>query len=294
MVAEKDPDLAVGPESKNISLPQSGKKPNRSRGLFGFLSHRKMNRVAIIVAIVLVLTGLAVGIWLAVRSPATVPLPPVVQAKPPLLVHPNGVGGAFKTLQAAVDKANSNDRIILKSHIRESVSVNRADLTGLIIEGEKDLSITWGPPPAFPAETTLPKLLTLGGCAGCKVANIKFDGGGMGTEVLINIYGVCPGLTLENLKLVSYKSAGVLVTNAEGSKEQPILFTGLEFVNYPVSPLARAIGFDILASIRTPAKNQYFKLSNLDFQGTGLRVVNQKGKPLEDLDFPKGLTVEQR
>lgn len=272
--------------SASLSRVRRGvKKPSPKR--------RTIIWVTVIVATVLVLAGLGVGIWLALNSPPPPPPPPVIQVKAPLLVHSNGDGGAYKTLQAAIDKAVSNDRIILKSHIRESVTVNRADLTGLSIEGEKDLNITWGPPPMFPAGMTLPKLLTLGGCAGCKVANIKFDGGGSGTEVLINIYGICPGLTLENLKLIDYKSAGVLVTNAEGSKEQPILFLGLELKNHPGSPLARAIGFEILPTIQKPAKNQYFKLSNLDFQGTGLRVVNQKGKPLEDIDL-KGLDVEQK
>src|SRR5207302_615474 len=109
----------------------------------------------------------------------------------------------------------------------------------------KDLSIKWSPPSQFPPNTPLPKLLTIINCRGCKVQNLELTGGSKGVAVLVNIFGHCPGVTLQDLKLTDYTSAGVLITNAEGSKEHPILLSGLDFTNQLGSPGARAIGFEV-------------------------------------------------
>jgi len=232
-----------------------------------------------------------VGNWLARWANSSSSAPPVVRAKPPLYVDPQGgEAGTFKTLQEAINKAVANDHIVIKHHIAENVEIiDRPNLVGLVIEGNKELdNITWTP--RLVAGKPMNKLLTLGNCPDCKIRNLHFDG--RGAEVLIGIFGKCPGLTLESLRLDNFTQAGVQITNAEGADGKPITLSGLEFGRL-TNPAARAISFTINPTVK-PEDNRWFKITGCAFEGDTNRVVYQKGKPVKDAEWQKGVPPEEK
>jgi hypothetical protein len=174
-----------------------------------------------------------------------------------------------------VDKADVGDRIILRSHIFEAVSLSKKN--DLIIEGEAGRNVTWKPPkPGFKG-VKVPTLLKITNTAGTTIRGITMDGsaaaGQAGAAAIIQLWGECPGLVLENLKLSNYSKYGLLIFNCTGSADHPITFTNLVFRPLTGQPNAPGISFEVNPSL--PGKeNRWFCVRDCTFE-SGPKIVEK-------------------
>jgi len=230
--------------------------------------------------ITLVLAGIIICLNLPDRSNKFGPLPPP-PIKPPLVVNPaGGEAGVFTKLQDAVDRAQPSDRILVKGHILEYVQLR--EKKGLTIETVPDIATQWKPPvKGYPQGTTVRKLLDIDSCEDCTIKGFTMDGADI--EVLVNIWGKCPGLTLTDMTLQNYKQCGILINNCEGSSDQPVRLQTLTFTSKQGPPEAAAdISFKINPALNLKV-NRFITIENCNFSKIHPWVINQKGTALQDV-----------
>jgi eukaryotic-like serine/threonine-protein kinase len=200
---------------------------------------------------VLVAVGALAGlIWLAVHLLGAAPPPNTGGTTVPFTVGgPNDL-----TIEDVLRRARPDDRIILQGDIKASgVVVKWPNLT---IESAPGTNYTWRP--ADKADPKTP-LLDLEGVEGVVVRGVHFEGGGR-TETLIQLRGMCPGLTLQDLELTTFSSCGIRVTNAEGTKDKPIVFNRLKISHRDLGQYGIIFDQDPLVSFKRP--NQWFNITD--------------------------------
>jgi serine/threonine protein kinase len=183
---------------------------------------------------------------------------------------PIRVGPGHKTsLRQALASASSGDRIILTSDIVEAdllLDGKDGKLKNLTIEGEAGKTVVW----RFPArKDKLAKMMVAGYVEGLVLKNLTISGEGRG-EILIALYGKCPGTRLENIELKGYQKCGVYVMNCEGSAEQKVQFAQLRFDS---PPGGAGVRFDLLPRLLVLVdKNRFFAFQGCTFKGGASKV----------------------
>jgi hypothetical protein len=207
------------------------------------------------------------------------------------------VPGAYLYLQKAVDNAGTQDRILVKSHIAETVYIK--DKNKLVIETERE--ITWQPPKASPsANPTAPSvLLTIENCSDVIIRGFTMDGGEkLGVTKCINIWGKCPGVVVEKMQLKNFLHSGVLINNCEGTSAKPVSLSNIQFTPRAGQPDAVGIFFDLMPKLRNnPTTNRWITIKDIDFPGTiagqANWIVKKKDVPIEEIKT-NPLKVEER
>ncbi len=253
----------------------------------------------IIGAISAVLLLLAVGVAVLLNlRPANKPNqdPTPQNVRKPIEVHPTGLGGACKTLQEAITRANPQDRIVVKHHIIESVELRRKQ--NLTIEAEG--SVTWKPPAGKPLpggkKDKVSRLLAIDNCTDLTIRGFTMDGEGPDGSVdnCIVIWGACPGVALEHLQLKSFTRSGVLIHNCEGTTEKPVILEDLicfPRVGEPKAPAPVGIFFDVLPTLPAFKINRCFLIREVTMLPQAmLKVARQKGSPKVDELKAPGIT----
>jgi hypothetical protein len=223
-------------------------------------------------------------IYKVASAPAQVNTP----AREPIRVDP----AKGQTLRHALQRARPGDRILLLGDIREAnVAVRTRDIT---IEADKP--IVWRCPERVAADS---KLLLLGNAANFTLRNITLDGDNK-ASTLINIYGHCSGALFKNLTFQGQQKYGLLITNAEGSSESPIVLSGLRFVTNKPDQIALAFGW-VQSISKLPTgipRSRYFNVQDCTFKGPGdkvrvLKATDSQGKPVprDRVVDPKTLTL---
>ena len=187
---------------------------------------------------------LALGIALALSykfTPSDNPVPPPPVGRV-LEVHNQGGPGIYRNLQAAVNAAGPNDRIVVNVHLTEIVHIK--DKHSLTIEAAR--TVTWSPPPFIPkGPPQQDPLLTIQDCSDVAIRGFTLDGDPKGVRDCVHVWGKCPGVTLEKLQLKNFNRCGVLIANCEGSAENPVKLSELKFTPKTNVPPPIGILFDL-------------------------------------------------
>jgi serine/threonine protein kinase len=200
-----------------------------------------------LLAIALVIAGL---IWIVAHLLAA----PVTTTMVGGTNSPFYVGGPNDPpINDVLAKARDNCRIVLQGNIQASgVSVKWPNLT---IESAPGHTFTWKCSPL--ADPKAP-LLDVDGVEGLAVRNIKFDGNNQ-VETLIQLRGKCPNVTLQNLELHHFKTAGVTVTSCTGTPDRRVVFSHLDATLHSADQAAILF---TLTSGDPIQRNQWFRIED--------------------------------
>jgi hypothetical protein len=228
-----------------------------------------------------VLTGIIRGLL------AGKPAAPVATTREPVTLFVNRSGGAFTRFDDALRQARTGDRIVIQDlAVDERVRLSVSNCPrGLTIEGEEGKAVVWRAP-AGALDTD--SLLTVDGVADLHFRNLTLDGGDR-QQKLVLLTGRCPGLTLDNLELRSFKVCGVLVMNCDGDADKPVTLSQLRLT--ATQPAESALQFNTLASIKAIPANRSIRVRDCRCQGPVQQPVQNKGAPLVDVTFDKVVAV---
>jgi hypothetical protein len=207
-----------------------------------------------------ILAAVVVPSFLTRRRPA--PAAPARAPRAPLLVSRNQAG-AYHSLQEALTRAQRGDVVeILDDVIEENVVVStHKGKTDVTLRAHPGKAVVWRCPKGGEGRP----LLLLSEAPGFRVEGrgITLDGNGAMPK-LVELYGRCPGLVVEGLRLEGFTKAAVQVVNCAGTKDGPVRLRDLKVAGKPNDPAAAAIYFQASAGnfIRS---NAYIHIGRCDF-----------------------------
>jgi hypothetical protein len=190
-----------------------------------------------------------------------------------------------QTLGKALEGAREGDRIVLQGDITEA-DLSVRNVKNLTIEAEPGKRVQWRFPPTAVPEA---KLLLLESTENFLLKGITLSGEDR-AQLLINLFGHCPGARFENLELMGYRKYGLLITNCQGTSDRRVSVSQVRFVTRRGST---ALHFDIVP--RLPIReNRFFSLRDCTFDGEGRKVTTRTGAPLDTntLDLTQGIKLE--
>jgi hypothetical protein len=245
--------------------------------------------------VILLVLGLI--LWFAFGSsppPTTAPRAPerptyvVGRAKKPGTVQFQSLGAAVATAK----RAGLGARILVQDDLIEGPVL--IDFPNVSIESEGDRQIVWKPaslPPPAPGQA-LTKLLTVNSAEGFRLKGITLDGDGQ-MGALINLFGRCPGVVLENLTLKRFTKYGIWVTNCEGGPA-PDRHVKLLNIRFDAQPGQTALFFEVLDHYKDQfPKDRFFTVRDCAFPGPGDKVKAAKLTDLEQVELPTGVPVTE-
>jgi serine/threonine protein kinase len=207
------------------------------------------------------LVVIALVLWLVLRgrgAPAAENGGSNAPSRPRLVVSRHGGPNTVPTVREALKKARPHERILLADDLEEQLDLT--DGKPVTLESEEGRPITWRLPPAH---TPRPYLLFLSNARDVHLKGITFDGGEKVEEILL-LTGVCPGLTLEDLRFQGFTRSAVVVANCAGTAEHPVRLTGLHA--YTQQAREAALLFDLNPKV-SPRRNDFVILRDFQFEG---------------------------
>ncbi len=290
------------PKGTNNTAPLSRSRPDRQRsstrkaspGKTVVLSRNTLMWIIVGISSFLLLALIGIGVLLSFifSKPGTNAEkdPRNPQPRKTLEVSADGQGGAFKTLQAAINNAGPHERILVKSHVFESVTLT--DKHDLVIEAE--LERQWLPPPAPPKQPrTIASLLTISNCTDVTIRGFIMDAGTQEVDECINVWGKCPGVLITKMQMKNFKKCGILINNCEGTSAKPLQISGIKFDPKAGQPSAVGVLFDFGQATTTCKANRWVTIEDLDFPKSTGMIVRKKGTPFEDIQTGT-IKVEER
>jgi serine/threonine protein kinase len=211
----------------------------------------------------------------------------------PLIVDPTGTNSAYRNVKDALDAAREGDHIVLKGNIKDNVTIVGAgskNLRNLVIEGEKDQNVVWQPRVlAATGRNTVP-VLSLSSVEGLQIRGITFDGS-KNADVLIQLYGRCPDLKIEDVKLRDFKLTGILVSNCGGDKDRPMLFSNVKISNQ--EPKTVGVWFHVNTSIQQIPENSYMTFRDLTLEGQAKAIKTTRKDQLKEVVFAPPIPITE-
>ena len=137
-----------------------------------------------------------------------------------LVVSRAGTPDSFPTIRAALDAAQSGDRIqVRETEWEEALRLDRGGALGkgVIVEGGAG-GVVWRVPPGHNEGLSL---LHLSSVAGLTLRNFTLDGRDQ-VQHLVTLSGPCPGLTLEDVHLRGFRTSAVHLTGCTGEACNPV------------------------------------------------------------------------
>jgi serine/threonine protein kinase len=249
------------------------------------LARRRLLRV------VALASGLVLGmvfVWLVLAWMFRKPDDSAASASAVLYVNSKQESNAFRSVSDALSRIRGKGRHAAKIVVQDDLAENDVfiDVSNVTIEAEEGKTICWRPA-AKPGAT---KLFSVHKAEGVHIKGFTLDGENR-VEMLVNLYHRCPGVRLEDLKLIGFKKYGIWVTNCAGGAGagQGIQLDRLEIVT--TRQEQAAVYFSIASSVRdAPSKNEFFHFHDCTFQGPGAKV---QSKDLATLDHIEGVQPVQ-
>jgi hypothetical protein len=197
-----------------------------------------------------------------------------------IFVSFKGKEGAVSSLGEAFRKAKQGDHIVVSDGpIVEEVKYIAGNI-GL----PKNLTLEPEPGAPVPVEWRLrsnikdaPFLLTISHVDGLTLRGFTFDGGDR-VKDLLTITGICPGLTIEDIKLKNFLHAGVAITNCQGTAERPVTIRRVHFALS--KPADFGFVFDINQQIKAISVNQHIRISNVTLDA-GMKFSKGLALPIQ-------------
>ena len=216
----------VDPAAQLDTAPKSGKRPGPPRaGMSGravtppLLSGR---RLWIVIGAAAAVVLIVVGVLIAIAS-SNGPRTDGSTDREPLRVDPSGANKAFRSLKEALQHARPNDHIVLAADLQED-DVTVSKIENLTIESATpEHRAVWGG-----TGRAMDKLLNVNDAPGFHLKGITFDGDGK-THTLVQLYGACPGMTLDSLRFKGIKTYGLVVADCDGAADRPVVLSNLSF-----------------------------------------------------------------
>jgi serine/threonine protein kinase len=175
-----------------------------------------------------------------------------------------GAANSYTSIHLALEHAKPGDRIVmLDAEHREQLRLEGNRYKDITIEPAGDAEVVWRLP-AQSGKRERPPLLELVNVPGVRVKGIKFDGENR-VEKLVRLTGGCPGMSLENIKLVGFTKTGLSVANCAGDANQPVMLRGIA-AEPSGTGADSALVFSALPTMQ-PAKNAYIRVENCHFAG---------------------------
>jgi serine/threonine protein kinase len=232
-------------------------------------------------ALLLVTAGVAAYLLLFTNPTPRKPPPP---PRGPLRVTQAVMGGLGQVLR---QQAREGDRILLEVDIAEADLVIDEKLKNLTIEAAPGKKVTWkAPAKADP----LAKLLRIGGATGLTLKGITLDAADA-VEGAVLVFGLCEGLRLEDVEVVSGKKYGILFGSAAGSAEKPITLNNVRVRT--TRPDQSAVRFQTFASITTIGTNDHIQMKQLHFEGPGRKLTRATAEAVgKSVELPPGHHVD--
>jgi hypothetical protein len=217
---------------------------------------------------------LALGFLLAWFFSPT-PTPPVVpggQHRPTLVVNSTGKPNTFRSLREALQRVvqgpkDLGARILVQTDLAEA-DIQVVGTRNVSIEANASKPVVW----KFASrDKAALNLLALNNAEGFRLKGFILDGDNQ-AKALVNLYGHCPGVILEDLTFHDFKEYGVWVTNCEGGPgDRKISLSRLHFLTARADQTA--IFFEILGHGRDIVpKNRFFSFRDCTFDGPGKKI----------------------
>jgi hypothetical protein len=195
-------------------------------------------RWAVVAVVGLGVLAAAAGLWLFRKRPS----PAAPHERRPLLVRRSGAG-AYRTVREALLRAQRGDVIeLLDDRVEENVTVAPSmGKTEVTLRARPGKSVVW----TFARGREKDPVLRLAGAAGFRLegGGITLDGQDVAPRLLV-LYGECPGLTVEGLRLRGFGRMAVHVLNCKGSAEWPVRLLGLRTLTVPKEKPGAAVYFE--------------------------------------------------
>jgi hypothetical protein len=228
--------------------------------------------------------GLVAGVvWFALHQGSETGKP-VVPDRPVIRVNDTGNPGTVRSLSAALSqirgKAVLGGRIVLEQDVAEEIEVIKIQNATIETE-EGHPPVTWKPV----AKPGGKRLLFVSYAADFHLKNVILDGEGR-EEALIDLFGTCPGTTLENVAFKGMGKYGVRVLNCEGGRAagRQVSLSGLFF--HTAKPDQAGLFFDARDNIVAIPRNRDIAVRNCHFDGPGARIKVADPAKLERVEFP--------
>src|SRR5262249_53189219 len=152
----------------------------------------------------------------------------------------------------------------------------------ITIEGAPGKKITWKAPVDADPER---KLLTINSGTNVTIRNIRFEGANK-PRALVQLYGACDGLKMEDVEFDGPRLACLLLFSAAGTPESRMSFKGLKF---NTQPNQTAIHFQT-GNHRTIFQNDHIIFSDCSFAGGGHKATRQADGDIgKDVTLPEGV-----
>jgi hypothetical protein len=246
--------------------------------------------------VVAIASGLVLGlvfVWLVLawifRKPAD---PTAAENAVPAVLYVNSKQGSNASLSIsdALARIRGKGQQAVKIIVQDDLAENDVflDVPNVTIEAEEGKTIRW-----HPAGKAATKLFSIHKAEGIHIKGFTLDGEDR-VEMLVNLYHRCPGVRLEDLKLISFKKYGIWVTNCSGGAgpEQGVHFDRLEIVT--TRPEQTAVYFSIVSSVRdAPSKNEFFHFRDCKLEGPGTKVQTKDLTTLDHITLPDGVQPVQ-
>jgi serine/threonine protein kinase len=205
-----------------------------------------------------------------------------------LYVNSRQDSNASRSVSDALSRIRGKGRHAVKIIVQDDLAENDVfiDVSNITIEAEEGKTIRW-----HPTAKAATKLFSVHKAEGVHIKGFTLDGEDR-VDMLVNLYHRCPGVRLEDLKLIGFKKYGIWVTNCAGGAGagQGIQLDRLEIVT--TRQEQAAVYFSIASSVRdAPSKNEFFHFRDCKLEGPGAKVQT---KDLATLDHIEGVQLVQQ
>jgi serine/threonine protein kinase len=270
--------LESGPRAD--TSPDRGKKPSASGlrpTLQEYRAHERQ-RLLIVMGVVaaVVIVALIVTLFIAFRGDPNKESGPVGNPPGTLYVSFKGKEGALRSLREAFPRAKPGYHIVVADGPIEEDAIVMSGQLGLhkdiTLEAETGVAVEWR---LRRNVVQMPEtLVSISHVDGLTIRGFTFDGGGR-IKDLISIGGICPGLTLEDIKLKNFLRTGISFVNCQGTSDRPITVRGIHFSSKAVES---GFSFDIKPSIKDIGINQHIRITNVT-QDAGMTFAKKLSAP---------------
>jgi eukaryotic-like serine/threonine-protein kinase len=237
---------------------------------------QRLVRVVTIVSIVVLLV-LTLLIWVAFWGEGQQTVSKDNKKKAPAstkwIVSRAGQANAVKSIQEALARAQPNDHIIVTDdEIAEQVSVSGKQFVTL--ESAPGKIVVW----RYPEKADSKHLLYLDNAEGVCVQGFTLDGRDKVDEI-VQLFGECPGLILQDLHLRGFKRFGIQGINCAGKSGSPAKLLDLQIST--TKETEAALGFTAYTNVtsQVPRLNQFLTVRGCRFDGPYKDIVARSPGP---------------
>ncbi|MBY0526777.1 MAG: protein kinase [Gemmataceae bacterium] len=216
-----------------------------------------------------------------------------------IVVSRDPAKGEVRTLRQAIEKAGPGDRIVLADEFIEELPLELGPSAlkppkDLTIEGDKSLGkpVVWRPPPSLLSGQRASQFISLSHCDGLTLRGLHIfaQHGSNQFPDAVTIFGRCPGLKLEDVRIQGFVSAGIRLINCAGESGRPLTLQRVAVLQ-PARPDAVGIAVDVFRRFSsTVASLEHVRVDDCRFDGpirAGVHLTVEAGCEIGNLDVQR-------